>query len=186
MRNIHRAECIPGLAAGPAWPLTLAVAAIAGTLATACAMPFAALATLAAVTMGGRQAFVAVALMWLANQIVGFTLLDFPHTAQTFGWGLVLGMAGLVALAMARRLTLGREQTPLRLLGALAVSFLCYQAGIFAFANVLGLVCPFSVSVIAQVALNDALWFAGLYLLHMLLRHVAPGWFLPAAPQGHA
>jgi hypothetical protein len=176
----------PSIAAGPAWAVTLGVAAIAGTLASACAMPFVALSTLAAVTMPRRQALAAVTLMWLSNQLLGFTLLGFPHTQQTFGWGLVLGLSSLAALMVARRLTVGREQGPVRLLGTLAAAFLCYEAGIFAFADLLGLPCPFTLSVIAQVALNDAIWFAALYPLHLLLARLRPNWFAGVARRGHA
>jgi hypothetical protein len=174
------------IAAGPAWAVTLGGAVIAGTLASACAMPFAALSTLAAVTMPRNQALAAVTLMWLSNQILGFALLGFPHTLQTLGWGLVLGLSAVTALLVARGLTNGREQGPVRLLGTLAAAFVCYEAGIFAFADLLGLPCPFTLSVIAQVALNDAIWFAALYPLNLLLARLRPNWFMPFARPGHA
>lgn len=173
-------------ATGLGWPLTLGIAAIAGSLAGGCAMPFAALATLAAVTLPARPAIGAVLLMWLANQIFGFTLLGFPHDASTVAWGGVIGLATLGALVVARALTHGRTPGVLGLIGTLAAAFLGFQAGIFAFAGLLGLPCPVSLSVIAQVARNEAIGFALLYPLSILMRHVAPAWFAPRAARGIA
>lgn len=169
-----------------AWPTLLGLVAFVGTLASACATPFVALAVLAAVTMSPRTAWQAVAVIWLINQMLGFIVLGFPHTAQTIAWGGVIGLSAGVALVIARKLTANRAQTPTRLLCALAISFIGYEAGIFAFANVLGLTCPFTPAVIAQIALNDGLWFALLYPLHLVMRKLTPGWFNRTVARGHA
>lgn len=176
----------PAVATSYTWPALLGLVAFVGTLASACATPFVALAVLAAVTMPPRTAWMTVTIMWLINQTLGFTVLGFPHTAQTVAWGGVIGLSAGVALMIARKMTAGRARTPAWLLGTLAVSFVGYEAGIFAFANVLGLTCPFTPAVIAQVALNDALWFALLYPLHLVMKQLTPGWFHAQAAQGYA
>ena len=75
------------------WPLTLAAAAILGSLALACMMPFVALATLAAATMGRAQAVVTVGGIWAVNQLLGFGMFGYPHDAYALGWGAALGAA---------------------------------------------------------------------------------------------
>lgn len=73
-----------------AWIAILACVTVALSLALACAVPFAALAAVAALTLTRRDALLLVGLAWLANQAVGFGLLHYPWTADTLAWGLVL------------------------------------------------------------------------------------------------
>src|SRR5882724_9626307 len=51
-----------------AWPAALALAVVAGSLATSCLMPFVALAVAAAATMPWRRAMATLAAGWLTNQ----------------------------------------------------------------------------------------------------------------------
>ena len=59
------------------WIALIGGGSIALSRAFACATPFAALATLAALTMGGRDAVLLVGFVWAANQAVGFGLLHY-------------------------------------------------------------------------------------------------------------
>lgn len=176
----------PAIATNLVWPALLGAVAFAGTLASACAAPLVALAVLSAITMPQRTAWTSVALMWLTNQTLGFTVLGFPHTAQTFAWGGVIGLSVAFSLLIARQLTAGGSHSPARLLMTLALSFIGYEIGIFTFANAIGLTCPFTPSVIAQVAMNEAMWFALLYPLHLVVKQFAPNWFEAASSQGRA
>ena len=58
-----------------------------------CAVPLAALATLAALHLDRRDAVMMIAAAWLANQLWGFLVLDYPRDAGTFAWGGVYGAA---------------------------------------------------------------------------------------------
>jgi hypothetical protein len=80
-----------------AWIALVVSATIGLSLGLACAMPFAALAAVAALTLPHRDAFLLVGLAWIANQAVGFGLLHYPWTADTFGWGLVILAVSLLA-----------------------------------------------------------------------------------------
>src|ERR1700709_2513654 len=65
----------------------------------ACATPFAALATLAALKLGRRDAITVIGLVWLANQAIGYGLLGYPWTWDSAAWGLSIGAsAGLAFL----------------------------------------------------------------------------------------
>lgn len=69
------------------WLGLLISASVAFSLGLACATPFAAFAAAAALTLSRRDALVLVTSVWFANQFVGFTVLDYPWTANSFAWG---------------------------------------------------------------------------------------------------
>ncbi|MGZ5912989.1 MAG: hypothetical protein ACXWLB_24165, partial [Reyranella sp.] len=55
-----------------AWVGLLGTASFGFSLVFACATPFVALVTLAALTMSRRDAFIVAGAVWLANQLVGY------------------------------------------------------------------------------------------------------------------
>lgn len=166
-----------------AWPIALAAAAVAGSLATACMMPFVAIATLAAATMPRRQALIAVFGAWTANQLLGFGLLGYPMTAYAASWGVALGAAGVAALLVARLITGGGHPTAARVAAAFAVAFASYEALLYAFALVAGGTGTFTASIVLRILANDAAWLVGLAALHAVLTRAAPRTFGPPATQ---
>ena len=164
-----------------AWALALALATIAGTLIAACMMPFVTLATIAAATMRMRRAVTAVAVIWLANQAIGFTLLGFPTTPYAFAWGGALGAASLAALAVGRAIV-GRadELAAARLCAAFAAALIAYEMLLLGFASIVGGLETFAPAIVAQIAANEAIWFALLIVLRIALTRAAPRLFGPA------
>ena len=77
------------------WILLLTLTSTATTLALGCAMPFAALAALAALHLRQRDGLILLGLAWVANQAVGFGLMGYPHDPRTIAWGVGLGGHGL-------------------------------------------------------------------------------------------
>ena len=153
-----------------AWPTSLAVATILGCMALACIFPFAAFATLAALTMKPKNGLALIAAVWATNQAIGFFLLSFPWDAQAVGHGIAIlgatllafGAAKLVLSKMKGNLAFG---TPLAWVGAFAV----YQIALRAYASVGGGAENFSAEIISAVALNDVLWLTGLMALRFVL-----------------
>lgn len=165
---------------GFAWPATLAFATIVGSLAIACMMPFVALAVMTAATMPLRRAIATMTAIWFANQLLGFTVLGFPWTAYAFGWGGALGAASIMSVVVARHLVAGTNDLVVaRLTAAFAVTFATYEALLFGFATIVGGRDMFTPGIVAQIAVNDALWFAGLLALRIALSSTAPRWFGP-------
>jgi hypothetical protein len=157
-----------------AWPLALAGAAVLGTLATACMMPFVAIATIAAATMTRAQAVMAVLGVWAANQLLGFGWLGYPLDAHALSWGVALGASSVAALFAARHV-LGGGRPPLIGLGlAFAAAFAAYEGLLFAFALVVGNTGTFTPAIVLLILGNDAGWLAGLAIMRMLLTRVAP------------
>lgn len=90
-------DAIPDTTRRTAWIVFLTVASVAFSLVFACAAPFAALATLAALNVQRRDAYLLTLAVWLANQAVGYGLLGYPRTVDSFAWGLAIGVAALLA-----------------------------------------------------------------------------------------
>ena len=84
-----------------AWIALLGGASIGFSLIFACATPFVALVTLAALNMDRRDAFIVTGAVWLANQAVGYGILGYPHTLDSYAWGIAIGIAVLLALVAA-------------------------------------------------------------------------------------
>lgn len=154
------------------WPLFLAAATIAGTLATACMMPFVALATVAAATTGRAQAMIAVLGAWAINQLIGFGLLGFPLERGAIGWGLALGGAAL-AVTIAARAVLGGRPGLGRVAGAFAGGFALFEALLFGWALLAGGTDTFTPAIVARLFVNEAAWGALMLGAHLLLAHRA-------------
>jgi hypothetical protein len=155
------------------WPAALLVTALAGSTLISCAMPLVAIATLGAATMTRRSAILTLLLCWAINQVLGFTLHGYPHTLFTAGWGVAIGLGGVLALIVSQMI-LRPGQIGLRMVLTLAVGFIAYELTLFGFSKVTGWACPFTVDVVAAVATNEALWFVGLGLVYVGLGRILP------------
>jgi hypothetical protein len=118
-----------------AWIGLLGGASIGFSLVFACATPFVALVTLAASTMSRRDAFIVTGAVWLANQAVGYGILDYPRTFDSYAWGVAIGVAVLLSLLTARAIGEQFEQpivsTGIAFLSAFAVYELALYAASF-------------------------------------------------------
>jgi hypothetical protein len=148
-----------------AWPASLAGATVLGSLALACIFPFAAIAALAALTMDRRSGFALVGAVWAANQAVGFLLMNFPWDAQAVGHGIAILAATLAGFSVARMVVGKVEGSVLRSVAALASAFVVYEVLLRAYAQFGGGAENFSAEIVTGVAINDAMWFAGLIAL---------------------
>jgi hypothetical protein len=164
------------------WPVALALAAVLGTLATACMMPFVAVATIAAATMDRPRALVSVSGVWAINQLLGFGLLGYPLTTYAVTWGLALGAVSIAAMLVARRVMGGRRLTVAMLGGAFVVSFAAYEGLLLLFSLAAGGTGTFTPAIVLMILANDAVWLVGMAALHATLTRLAPGLFgSPAA-----
>lgn len=143
-----------------ALPAILVATTLSGTVVLACMMPFAAIATIAALAMPARREAASVALCWLGNQVLGFGLLGFPWDGPTFAAGLSLLASSLIAFAAARAVARRGGNSAL----AFLAGFAAFEASLFAYALPFGDPALFAPNIVGQIALNDALWFTGLWL----------------------
>ena len=158
----------------PLWLLLLVAASVAFTLGFACATPLAAFAAAAAATLGRRDALLVAAGVWLANQIVGFSILSYPTNADSLAWGVIMGAATLIAVEAARPAValLGtRLGTMVRFATAFAVAFLVYEVLLYvpAVAGLSGIE-EFEPGVVILVFKINAAALAGLWAIDRLGR----------------
>jgi hypothetical protein len=149
------------------WSAILGLVAVLGSYALACVFPFAAIAAVAALTLPRREAAAVIAATFVANQIIGFALLSYTHEATTYAWGGVIALGAVAALVAATGAV--SRTAAWRIPAALASAIVAYQAVMFAGAWALDGFASSTPAIVAQVALNDALWFAGLLAAHVLL-----------------
>jgi hypothetical protein len=124
------------------WLAVLVGTSVAFTLGLACAVPLAAFAAAAALTLSRQDALVLIIAVWLANQLVGFTMLDYPWTASTISWGIALGTVAVLATVASQRTVIS-----VTLLGGVEIYTVAIQGRIF---------------------VVNAAAFAGLLVLHRL------------------
>jgi hypothetical protein len=152
------------------WLVLLIAASVATSLGFACAVPLAAFAAAAALTLSQRDRLFLVGAVWLANQIVGFAFLDYPRDANTIAWGVALGVVALlstvVAHGLARRLT-GMSAMAVPVVTFLA-AFLVYEGAVFVFALMLGGTEDFTPAIIGQIFAINAIAMAALLVANRL------------------
>ncbi|HTI31450.1 MAG TPA: hypothetical protein VL405_04910 [Sphingomonas sp.] len=137
------------------WTAILATAASFGSYFFACVFPFAAVATVAALTLSRGQAMGMVTVVWAVNQIVGFAFLNYPLDSWALGGSLLIGaLTGVYAASLLKA-----PLVTLRSIGALTAAFVAYEAITAAFALVLGGIEGYAPNFVAGVALNDLGWF---------------------------
>lgn len=163
-----------------AWPVTLALATVGGSLVAACMMPFVAVTIVTAATMRRSLALTTILAIWATNQVLGFTVLGYPHTGYAFAWGGALGIASVLAM-LAGAAVMGErdELSSFRTLSAFLIGFFVYEAALFGLALVVGGTETFAMPIVGQIFANDALWFAGLSGAYWILTSTAPKLFGP-------
>lgn len=153
------------------WIVLLGLSSIGFSLALACATPFAALAALAAVNMIRRDAFGLIGLVWLANQVIGYGILEYPHSIDSYAWGAAIGIAaglGLVAAMVAGIRTAGYGGV-VATASAFIAAFSVYELVLYPFSFVLpGSDEAFSWPIVGQILVINALALAGLVALHRM------------------
>jgi hypothetical protein len=116
------------------WLALLVGTSFVFTLGLACAIPFAAFAATAALTLSRRDTLVSISLVWFGNQLLGFAVLGYPWTASTFEWGIVLGVVAILATLVSRQVAVRLTTAPWVVSSAVTflVALMVYEAALFA------------------------------------------------------
>jgi hypothetical protein len=153
------------------WLGLLISASVAFSLGLACATPFAAFAAAAALTLPRRDALVLVTSVCFANQLVGFTLLHYPWTANTFAWGVALVVVAVLAtLASQWAVKRSADAAPVfSFFVTFLLAFVVYEAALFALSvGLLGGAEVFTGAIQGRVFVINAAAFIGLLALNRL------------------
>ena len=168
----------PSFMAHFTWLLTLTLAVVGATLALSCVTPFAALAVALAGTVGLRASLRVMITVWLANQVIGFGLFNFPRTPDTFLMGLAIGGAAVAGTAVAWLVLnqMQRRSVPLRLSVALLVSFTTYELTLLVAVVFLGDLETFRPAILAELGFVNLVSFAGMIALNEILAALGRPW----------
>lgn len=168
-RYPHTGTSMGRSGAGRAIWMALIVAGGASlSLLFACATPFAALATLAALKTDRRDTAVALGLVWLVNQVIGYAFLGYPWTWDSLAWGAAIGVAAGVALLVAMGLAPQRP-APMAVSLPFMGAFAAYELSLY----VAGFALPgsdsaFSFAIIRQLFVVNVMALAGLVIAYQL------------------
>jgi hypothetical protein len=138
----------------------------------ACAVPFAALAALAALTSDRKSGLTLIGTIWLANQAVGFAFLNYPVEFQCIAWGFMLGISAMLSLFAARFAiaVLRGSGTFLRAGLAFVFAFGAYEGSLCAAAFIASSSEDASArAVVAEIAAINTAAFAVLFCTHRAL-----------------
>jgi hypothetical protein len=154
----------------------LTVSCALASFAIACATPFAAFAVIAAATLPLRRALLVVTGAWLVNQTIGFGALHYPIDASTIAWGIVIGVAALVATAASSAVlrVLLLYRTPVVLALTLICAYGSYELALFAATPVLGGAGAFTLAIMARLGLLNVAWLIGLVVACEIVRLINP------------
>lgn len=160
------------------WIGLVTVGSVLGSLAFACAAPLAAMATIAGLKMRAGEGLALVGTAWLANQLVGYLVLDYPQTWDSFAWGAAIGVASVVAFAAAVLTTKVRLQEVLAMVIAFAAAFVAYEATLYAATAVLPYsAAAYSAAVILRILEVNAVALVALMMAYravVMLRLLKP------------
>jgi hypothetical protein len=151
------------------WLALLLAASVGFTLGFACAVPFAAFGAIAALTLHRRDALLLTVALWLLNQIIGFTILQYPWDGMTLTWGIVLGGVAVLSTAAAQAVIRGRSGVP-AWLTSFAAAFIVYEGSLYLVsAGALGGTEDFTAEIVDRILAINAAAFAGLLAASLLI-----------------
>ncbi|MEO0491062.1 MAG: hypothetical protein AAFZ49_16135 [Cyanobacteria bacterium J06659_2] len=161
------------------WYYGLLAAASTSNVLYYCTVPLVGIGILAGATLPRRKAVVVLLAMWLVNQLLGFTVRGYPYTVSTFTWGGVMLIGALLAVLLVSTRPPFRQDPigySLWSSGCLILGFCLYELVIWLAGFALGGVHGFTLAMLWQIFLGNALWAVMLSGVHGVLawRHGAP------------
>jgi hypothetical protein len=167
------------------WLILLPFSSLVFSLGFACATPLAAFGALAAVALSKRDGLILCGAVWLVNQVVGYTLLQYSWNINSVSWALALGGATILAF-LSSRWIYRRSKTHylFRLIAAFIAAFAVFQVSLYLVELfVLGELQDSAADIVIRVLAINAAAFVGLLALHWLAVTVG---FISAAAEAHA
>lgn len=156
------------------WLALMVAASLAFTFGFACAVPFAALGAIAAMTLPRRDALLLTVGLWLVNQIVGFAVLHYPWDETTLAWGAILGGIAVLSTAAAQA-AIRRQGIAVTAAASFAAAFVAYEGGLYLIsATVMGGTEDFAAAIVVRILEINTAGFAALLAAAMLMAAIGP------------
>lgn len=154
------------------WIGLVTVASVLLTGVYACALPLAALAAYAALDVRRRNGLLLIGSVWLANQLIGFLFLGYPHEPQAYAWGVGLLAATIVAFLAARQVlaVFAGTSKALAVGLALVMAFATYEILLYSATVIVGgATDAYAMAIVQELAIVNAISFAVLLVAHRIL-----------------
>lgn len=164
------------------WLALLVALSIGLSLGLACALPLAAFAALAGLTMEKRTAILLVLAIVLANQGVGLVVLHYPPGSLPWGAAFALvGVLGVLAAGWTRERMAWAAPTAV-LACAFLAAFAAYEGGLFliTLASSPADLAPYAAPIVLRILFINAAVFAGLVLASRIAGAVGLAGHAPA------
>lgn len=166
MNDYRRSSLSWGVGAAWLGAFVLAVALFGAGLT--CAVPLVAFAAICALRLGRSQALLFVGALWLADEVIEFSLLHLPVAPAALGWAALLGVAVLAATAVAAEVA-RRATKAAGVIGAFLAAFGAYEGVLWAVSRMVGGARDaFGVGILGQVFALNAVTFAALLVVGAL------------------
>lgn len=153
------------------WLVLLVGSSVVFSFNFACAAPLVAFGVAAALTLPSRDALSLICGVWFADQVFGYTVIDYPWTANSLAWGVLLGVAAVLA-TLAAQWTVQRSSGQPRAIGVFAAfmaAFTVYEGVLFAPVLLgLGGMGGFKLAVIGRIFAINAGALGGLLVINYL------------------
>lgn len=135
--------------------------------------PLVAFGAIAGSTLTPRCALSAVTAIWLVNQLYGYGLRQYPQTAESITWGLVMGLGTLLVVLLASiKPKFSREKIGGHFLwlGISFVSGFILFEGLLLLTGILpGISHNLTPAILARLLIKEGIWVVPLALGHMFL-----------------
>ncbi len=154
------------------WVGLTAIASVFLSIQLQCVLPFAALAAIGVLDLRRSEALTLVGLAWGINQVLGYTVLGYPHEVQSYAWGLMIGLGAVAAVFAGEpvRELLSKQTYAVRAAAVLAIGYAAYEAVLFSARVVLPASdVAFSMRVVVEYGVVNAVAFVALVGLHAVL-----------------
>jgi hypothetical protein len=168
------------------WIGLMTIASTVTTLALACATPFPALAALAAVHVRRTEGLLLIGAAWVASQLVGFCVLDYPMSSSNIAWSVALGLAAVGSLIVAQFSIskLGGSHVITRLVVAYVAAYVGFKLVVLGWSFALDdSWAAFSTKILVRQFVRYGAILVGLVILHRLLEVAGIRGAQPAAAQ---
>jgi hypothetical protein len=155
------------------WFLALTALAAMSNVIYTCTVPLVGFGAIAGATLSRRKALLVISSMWLVNQVLGFTMRQYPQTFSTFIWGIVMLLGAVLATVLAFFFTQNKAKGFLNYLSqvglALVGGYVVYELIIWLAGFALGGVSGFTLPILWQIFVGNAVWAIGLVGIYSLL-----------------
>jgi len=134
--------------------------------------PFVAFGAVVGITLKPKRAILVAMSIWLVNQVYGYTLRQYPWSADSLLWGFMLGLGTLIVAALALLRPTFSQRTLrghcLWLCAVTLIGFAVFQSLILSVNWLLTGSHTLTSAIARGILINTTIWITALALIHLV------------------